>query len=194
MSEASLAETKSAEYYISDIQNIFHQNVCSSHVTIVEELGAFFSDSFGRGLSHICLKKLKESLKRSVTDLSKEVDQMVEPVLVMHKITSYLKDKERGIISSPPSKKKKISSSSSTTPTRNDSIGPQSRGQVSGSGSDTVISDENCSNGGNKKICSNCSSPKTPQWRAGPDGSKTLCNACGIRYKKQKAMSDVENA
>ena len=28
-----------------------------------------------------------------------------------------------------------------------------------------------------------CGSNKTPQWRAGPVGAKTLCNACGVRYK-----------
>ncbi|KAI3946110.1 hypothetical protein MKX01_024866 [Papaver californicum] len=193
MSEASLAETKSAEYYISEVQRIFHQNDCS-HVSIVEELGAFFSDSFGHGLSRVFLEKLKTSLKQSVIDLSKEVDQMVEPVLAMHKITSSLKDKESGIVSSPPSKKQKSSSSSTpiSTPTRSDSIGPQSCAQ--GSGSDTVVSSKSGGKGGKEKRCSNCSSQRTPQWRGGPNGSKTLCNACGIRYKKQKAMSDAESA
>ncbi|KAI3922055.1 hypothetical protein MKX01_005744 [Papaver californicum] len=194
MSEASLAETKSAEYYICEVQRIFRQNDCS-HVSIVEELGAFFSDSFGHGLSHVFLEKLKMSLKQSVIDLSKEVDKMVEPVLAMHKITSSLKVKESGVVSSPPSKKQKSSSSSSpiSTPTRSDSIGPQSCGQL-GSGSDTVVSDKSSGKGGKEKRCSNCSSPRTSQWRGGPNGSKTLCNACGIRYKKQKAVSDAEGA
>lgn len=31
-----------------------------------------------------------------------------------------------------------------------------------------------------------CHSLETPLWRAGPDGPKTLCNACGVRYKKGK--------
>jgi hypothetical protein len=31
--------------------------------------------------------------------------------------------------------------------------------------------------------CVHCGSNKTPQWRAGPVGAKTLCNACGVRYK-----------
>ncbi|XP_026394319.1 GATA zinc finger domain-containing protein 11-like [Papaver somniferum] len=194
MSEASLAEPKSAEYYISEVQRIFRQNDCS-HVSVVEELGAFFSDSFRPGLSHISLKNLKTCLKQGVTDLSKEVDQMVEPVLGMHKITSSLKDKERGVVSSLPSKKQKSSSSSTpiSTPTCSDSsIGPQSSTQ--GSGSDTVVSDESGRKGGKGKRCSNCSSPTTPQWRVGPSGAKTLCNACGIRYKKQKAASDAKGA
>ncbi|KAL8142857.1 hypothetical protein V2J09_015889 [Rumex salicifolius] len=32
--------------------------------------------------------------------------------------------------------------------------------------------------------CSHCQAQKTPQWRAGPMGPKTLCNACGMRYFK----------
>ncbi|KAL8162882.1 hypothetical protein V2J09_014371 [Rumex salicifolius] len=32
--------------------------------------------------------------------------------------------------------------------------------------------------------CSHCQTQKTPQWRAGPMGPKTLCNACGMRYFK----------
>lgn len=31
--------------------------------------------------------------------------------------------------------------------------------------------------------CVHCGATKTPQWRAGPAGQKTLCNACGVRYK-----------
>lgn len=32
--------------------------------------------------------------------------------------------------------------------------------------------------------CRNCNSSNTPQWRMGPAGPKTLCNACGVRYRK----------
>ncbi|CAA7402802.1 unnamed protein product [Spirodela intermedia] len=34
--------------------------------------------------------------------------------------------------------------------------------------------------------CLHCAATKTPQWRAGPMGPKTLCNACGVRYKSGK--------
>ncbi|KAJ8759696.1 hypothetical protein K2173_009797 [Erythroxylum novogranatense] len=30
----------------------------------------------------------------------------------------------------------------------------------------------------------NCIGMETPMWRTGPKGPKTLCNACGIRYRK----------
>ncbi|GJN07345.1 hypothetical protein PR202_ga25169 [Eleusine coracana subsp. coracana] len=36
-----------------------------------------------------------------------------------------------------------------------------------------------------QRACTHCSNTETPQWRAGPRGPGTLCNACGIRYKQQ---------
>ncbi|XP_052156753.1 GATA transcription factor 15 [Oryza glaberrima] len=34
--------------------------------------------------------------------------------------------------------------------------------------------------------CANCGTASTPLWRNGPRGPKSLCNACGIRYKKEE--------
>ncbi|CAN4111004.1 unnamed protein product [Withania somnifera] len=36
------------------------------------------------------------------------------------------------------------------------------------------------------KSCSDCKTTKTPLWRSGPFGPKSLCNACGIKYRKKK--------
>lgn len=35
-----------------------------------------------------------------------------------------------------------------------------------------------------KVKCKHCDSIETPEWRRGPDGSRTLCNACGLFYSK----------
>ncbi|CEP63002.1 GATA-type transcription factor LALA0_S07e00188g [Lachancea lanzarotensis] len=32
--------------------------------------------------------------------------------------------------------------------------------------------------------CAHCSTTKTPEWRKGPYGKRSLCNACGLFYKK----------
>ncbi|CAL5026213.1 unnamed protein product [Urochloa decumbens] len=42
--------------------------------------------------------------------------------------------------------------------------------------------------------CSHCGVNKTPQWRAGPAGAKTLCNACGVRYKSGRLLPEYRPA
>nr|CAB3503116.1 unnamed protein product [Digitaria exilis] len=36
------------------------------------------------------------------------------------------------------------------------------------------------------RVCSDCNTTKTPLWRTGPCGPKSLCNACGIRQRKAR--------
>nr|XP_043611157.1 GATA transcription factor 11-like [Erigeron canadensis] len=45
----------------------------------------------------------------------------------------------------------------------------------------------------NKK-CSHCEITKTPQWREGPMGPKTLCNACGVRYRSGRLFPEYRPA
>ncbi|KAL2530892.1 GATA transcription factor 1 [Forsythia ovata] len=42
--------------------------------------------------------------------------------------------------------------------------------------------------------CLHCQVDKTPQWRAGPMGPKTLCNACGVRYKSGRLFPEYRPA
>ncbi|KAL0087163.1 GATA-type zinc finger transcription factor [Phycomyces blakesleeanus] len=35
-----------------------------------------------------------------------------------------------------------------------------------------------------QKMCAQCQSKDSPEWRKGPNGPKELCNACGLRYAK----------
>jgi len=37
---------------------------------------------------------------------------------------------------------------------------------------------------GNDLYCHSCGTTETPEWRRGPDGCKSLCNACGLHYAK----------
>ncbi|KAL7903945.1 hypothetical protein GGI35DRAFT_472761 [Trichoderma velutinum] len=37
--------------------------------------------------------------------------------------------------------------------------------------------------------CQSCNRIDTPEWRRGPDGARTLCNACGLQYAKRKRQS-----
>lgn len=35
------------------------------------------------------------------------------------------------------------------------------------------------------RYCLECLTKSTPEWRSGPQGSATLCNACGLRYARK---------
>jgi hypothetical protein len=45
--------------------------------------------------------------------------------------------------------------------------------------------------------CHSCNIRETPEWRRGPDGARTLCNACGLHYaklmRKQSKLSANSN-
>ncbi|KAA8527403.1 hypothetical protein F0562_034882 [Nyssa sinensis] len=47
-------------------------------------------------------------------------------------------------------------------------------------------SDRGSSEESNVKTCADCGTSKTPLWRGGPAGPKSLCNACGIRSRKKR--------
>lgn len=47
---------------------------------------------------------------------------------------------------------------------------------------------------GGVRRCTHCASEKTPQWRTGPLGPKTLCNACGVRFKSGRLMPEYRPA
>ncbi|KAL6521504.1 hypothetical protein OROGR_018073 [Orobanche gracilis] len=54
------------------------------------------------------------------------------------------------------------------------------------------------SNGGGDPLlarrCANCDTTSTPLWRNGPRGPKSLCNACGIRFKKEERRATAAAA
>ncbi|KAK5992678.1 Cutinase gene palindrome-binding protein [Cladobotryum mycophilum] len=44
-------------------------------------------------------------------------------------------------------------------------------------------------------VCTDCGTLDSPEWRKGPSGPKTLCNACGLRWaKKEKKRNSVHAA
>ncbi|KAJ1285360.1 hypothetical protein BS78_03G273400 [Paspalum vaginatum] len=79
--------------------------------------------------------------------------------------------------SSKPSKKK-------DTPPAQPSSAPASQ---PGPGGGSAASAEG-------RRCLHCETDKTPQWRTGPMGPKTLCNACGVRYKSGRLVPEYRPA
>ncbi|KAJ3691996.1 hypothetical protein LUZ60_012346 [Juncus effusus] len=53
---------------------------------------------------------------------------------------------------------------------------------------DQIVNNNNSINSSNGiiRVCSACNTTKTPLWRSGPCGPKSLCNACGIRQRKAR--------
>ncbi|KAB5577595.1 hypothetical protein GE09DRAFT_524879 [Coniochaeta sp. 2T2.1] len=41
--------------------------------------------------------------------------------------------------------------------------------------------------------CHSCNRVDTPEWRRGPDGARTLCNACGLHYAKLERKRQSES-
>ncbi|GAA6009927.1 hypothetical protein JCM10207_002160 [Rhodosporidiobolus poonsookiae] len=39
------------------------------------------------------------------------------------------------------------------------------------------------------RVCQNCGRTDSPEWRSGPNGHKTLCNACGLRWAKAQKQA-----
>ncbi|CAA6666507.1 unnamed protein product [Spirodela intermedia] len=75
------------------------------------------------------------------------------------------------------------------TPRRARSQGQQRRRRVL-----PVFPSSRSSPGEEKRRCWHCGAGETPQWRAGPHGPKTLCNACGVRYKSGRLVPEYRPA
>ncbi|EIW66545.1 hypothetical protein TREMEDRAFT_57734 [Tremella mesenterica DSM 1558] len=61
--------------------------------------------------------------------------------------------------------------------------------QMTGSSSPIVNDARSTSNAGNVPMknqpkCLGCGATETPEWRRGPMGPRTLCNACGLVHMK----------
>ncbi|KAF9613562.1 hypothetical protein IFM89_008953 [Coptis chinensis] len=55
------------------------------------------------------------------------------------------------------------------------------------------VADSGTGNSDGRK-CLHCATDKTPQWRTGPLGPKTLCNACGVRFKSGRLVPEYRPA
>ncbi|KAK4781095.1 hypothetical protein SAY87_017201 [Trapa incisa] len=61
-----------------------------------------------------------------------------------------------------------------------------------------AVSNKSAGRGGGDPLlarrCANCDTTSTPLWRNGPRGPKSLCNACGIRFKKEERRATAAAA
>ncbi|KAH0456794.1 hypothetical protein IEQ34_014701 [Dendrobium chrysotoxum] len=83
-----------------------------------------------------------------------------------------------------------LTPSSSTTSSSSSSDFPTTKG----SSRKKLTTGETVADGGGVRQCTHCASEKTPQWRTGPLGPKTLCNACGVRFKSGRLVPEYRPA
>jgi len=88
----------------------------------------------------------------------------------------------------PPKKKKKAKKPAPPAPTASDADGDND------GDADYEEGGERSQPQGAVRRCTHCQIEKTPQWRAGPLGPKTLCNACGVRYKSGRLFPEYRPA
>lgn len=70
----------------------------------------------------------------------------------------------------------------------------QSRSDDAKKDADAEVEEEADAEASVMRRCTHCGSHKTPQWRAGPRGPKTLCNACGVRFKSGRLLPEYRPA
>ncbi|PKU87556.1 GATA transcription factor 4 [Dendrobium catenatum] len=80
-----------------------------------------------------------------------------------------------------------ISTSSSSSSSSSSSDFPKAKTNV-------INKKKQGNNESGARRCTHCSSEKTPQWRTGPLGPKTLCNACGVRFKSGRLVPEYRPA
>ncbi|GJM87185.1 hypothetical protein PR202_ga03113 [Eleusine coracana subsp. coracana] len=88
-----------------------------------------------------------------------------------------------------PPKKKKKAKKPAPVPTASDA-----EGDADGDADYVEGGEQEQPQGGAVRRCTHCQIEKTPQWRAGPLGPKTLCNACGVRYKSGRLFPEYRPA
>ncbi|PAN18086.1 hypothetical protein PAHAL_3G177100 [Panicum hallii] len=73
-----------------------------------------------------------------------------------------------------------------TPSTRRAEAGAGAHARAAAGGGGAAPCKESSGRGSPARRCANCDTTSTPLWRNGPRGPKSLCNACGIRYKKEE--------
>ncbi|PWN17769.1 hypothetical protein BCV69DRAFT_301793 [Microstroma glucosiphilum] len=77
------------------------------------------------------------------------------------------------------------SSASSITAIRGTPVQESSSGGGGGSAGGSSLLSSAAATGDEDRVCTDCGRTDSPEWRRGPLGPKTLCNACGLRYAKK---------
>jgi hypothetical protein len=67
-------------------------------------------------------------------------------------------------------------------------------GSTSNAGSSGATASSKHGGAAPQYVCVTCGRTDSPEWRKGPLGAKTLCNACGLRWAKRNQKKKAESA
>ncbi|KAL2477040.1 GATA transcription factor 5 [Forsythia ovata] len=159
----------------------------------LEWLSQFVDDSTsGLSLSYAAgsfMEKAEEFSENQIVPVGKPAVQKIRvpcfPLPVPGKARSK-RPRPNGKAWSLSSQSLSAAESSSTTSSSNGSS------TLSPSVLKNPVHDVDCSQA--LRRCTHCHVQKTPQWRTGPLGPKTLCNACGVRYKSGRLFPEYRPA
>ncbi|KAK1561152.1 hypothetical protein Q3G72_034999 [Acer saccharum] len=133
-----------------------------------------------------------EWLSRFVDDSFSDVPKdSIAGTLTVRSDASLLSGRGRGKRSKAPNSNATTNSTSTTTWTWTSSETGNSRQKREAQ--QRQPSSPTTPEGGVRR-CTHCASEKTPQWRTGPLGPKTLCNACGVRFKSGRLVPEYRPA
>ncbi|WRT69488.1 uncharacterized protein IL334_006474 [Kwoniella shivajii] len=137
-------------------------------------------------------EKLREELRELQLDLDEELPTRKSS---LGNNTSPIKMHPYQLSSSPSSAETSPSSSRSSSPTRiaSSSTKPKAKtGRPPKEGKEKEKKRKKSTAGTGKEgegmhVCVTCGRTDSPEWRKGPLGPKTLCNACGLRWAKRNS-------
>ncbi|KAJ3121598.1 blue light receptor [Nowakowskiella sp. JEL0407] len=109
------------------------------------------------------------------------VNSVFEKIQVRSTSSSSVGQRASGTINSVSTATTYVAGGGNGNAGNNNSSSPQS-GSPTGSGSNGVVTQGGPCPGWGVY----CQRTESPEWRRGPDGPKTLCNACGLRYARNQ--------
>ncbi|OMO91661.1 Zinc finger, GATA-type [Corchorus olitorius] len=168
--------------YFSSTRDQPQQDQAKIHVPQTEHDEPLDESDVSTGLKFSIWKKEEQVLQQDEEEVRNETAAkwMSSKMRIMRKMMSSSSDHHGD----------NNSSNSSTRPKFEDQ--KQQQHQLPSSSSpDNSCSNSSYNNNNNTiRVCADCNTTKTPLWRSGPRGPKSLCNACGIRQRKaRRAMA-----
>ncbi|KAF2153882.1 hypothetical protein K461DRAFT_292584 [Myriangium duriaei CBS 260.36] len=149
-------------------------NEIAEHSTITLD----FSKSYGARLHHIQRSGVVPGTLPAITEVEDLMNKSRQTLEALGRLRETLVAQQAAYFQQAQEHHNRLDQDSK----RNDSVMQQDDSKVGG----FAGSEPKKRRGRNAAPgrCHSCNRAETPEWRRGPDGARTLCNACGLHYAK----------